>query len=694
MNQNRFIAFFISCVILAFIISGFSGNDNDPSSLSSSFSSSDINPVNGFITDMAGAWSTGAVFPAPLADLGFGQGYTRNDTGFVFVIGGEVGLPDVRIYNTVTNTWSIGAPMPTGRDRGASARLNGHIYVIGGANSSNTYTNTNYRYDINANSWSTMANIPQNVGWGKAVGYQDSLIYLLGGYNGTATMSNVYVYNTISNTWRAATQMPAIRFGGACAISGDTIVYVSGVDGAALVNTTYRGVIDPSDRSQITWTTGAPLPAPVSAGMFRIDAHSWGNRGIILTGGSTDVPFSSVSNVCYTYSPGANTWTAQPNKPTAWTAGQSGAVSFSNGIWKLVCASGWGGTGQINNTEIFTDTLAAPPGSNSTLVLFHDTTVAGGLAKRLADKDTLFKYLPELVSGYDVQYFDSNSTFSGLSDYKTIILVETSFDNSGALRMGLTARENLKTWMNNGTPGNKKALISIGGDQGYNYSRAASTAVDTVFSQQMSKYVYRADNGNVSGQNSITGVSIDVGNVRTYTTTPAGSGFYPDDCYNNGGSVLYHYTGRQTGPDSVASIGFSAPGYVVATAFQDPRYFTNGNFKNVLESLLGYITANGGTITGVQPVSSIIPDRFELKQNYPNPFNPSTKIEYSIPKNGLVTVRIYNMLGQEIKTLVSEFHNSGTYTVEFNASEFASGTYFYSLQASGFVETKKMILLK
>src|SRR5690606_11238953 len=214
-----------------------------------------------------------------------------------------------------------------------------------------------------------------NIGWGKAVGYQDSLIYLLGGYNGTSTLSTVYLYNTISNTWRTADPIPGIRFAGACAISEDTIVYISGVDGAAIQNTTYRGVIDQRDRTQITWTPGAPLPAPVSSCMFSIDAHSWGNKGIILTGGRADIPFTNVSNVCFTYSPGANVWTAQPNKPTAWTAGQSGAVNFSNGIWKLVCASGYGGASQMNNTEIFTDTLSAPPAGNSTLVLLHDSTL-------------------------------------------------------------------------------------------------------------------------------------------------------------------------------------------------------------------------------------------------------------------------------------------------------------------------------
>ncbi len=693
MNQKKLLFSFAGILLVAGFIFGFSGNDEGPTSLSPVNPSMEINFINGTNIDMVGAWTSGAPFPIPLADLGGGQGYTRNDTGFVFVIGGEVGLTDVRRYNTVTNTWSTVAPLPSGRDRGTTARVRDSLYMIGGANSSNTYTNTLYRYDINGNSWTTKANIPQNIGWGKAVGYQDSLIYLIGGYNGTATLSTVYLYNTISNTWRTADPIPGIRFAGACAISGDTIVYISGVDGAAIQNTTYRGVIDQSDRTQITWTTGAPLPAPVSSGMFRIDAHSWGNKGIILTGGSADIPFTNVSNVCFTYSPGANVWTAQPNKPTAWTAGQSGAVNFSNGIWKLVCASGYGGASQINNTEIFTDTLSAPPGGNSTLVLLHDSTLgtAGNIAERKQDRDTLLAALDNLISDYDVMTFDTTTSLPDLSGYNTIIVQELSFDDPIVRYLGATARGQIMTWIGTGTPGNKKALLMIGADLGYNYSRALSPAQDLAFSQNMLKFVYQADNSGSLAPPTITGTGIDAGNQRAYSTTT--SGFWPDGCsIETGGTSLYHYTGRGT-DDSLTAIGYNGTGYVSASMNMDPRYFT-GDFQITLQNLIGYLVANGGTITGVQPVSSIIPDRFELKQNYPNPFNPSTKIEYSIPKNGLVTLKIYNMLGQEIRTLISEFHNSGTYSVEFNASEFASGTYFYSLQTEGFIETKKMVLLK
>jgi hypothetical protein len=88
------------------------------------------------------------------------------------------------------------------------------------------------------------------------------------------------------------------------------------------------------------------------------------------------------------------------------------------------------------------------------------------------------------------------------------------------------------------------------------------------------------------------------------------------------------------------------------------------------------------------------PRRFVLEQNYPDPFNPSTEISYSIPTNGFVTLKIYNVLGQEVATLFSGMRSPGEYTATFNAGGFASGVYFYRLQAGSFSVTKKMLLLK
>lgn len=107
-----------------------------------------------------------------------------------------------------------------------------------------------------------------------------------------------------------------------------------------------------------------------------------------------------------------------------------------------------------------------------------------------------------------------------------------------------------------------------------------------------------------------------------------------------------------------------------------------------------FVIYNTGNISGIREETvQQVPENFSLSQNYPNPFNPSTTIEYSIPQAGLVTIQVYDILGREVATLVNEEKQRGSYSVNFNASNLSSGIYFYRLQASSFIETKKMILI-
>ena len=121
--------------------------------------------------------------------------------------------------------------------------------------------------------------------------------------------------------------------------------------------------------------------------------------------------------------------------------------------------------------------------------------------------------------------------------------------------------------------------------------------------------------------------------------------------------------------------------------------------KSVYQSaIIGYDELN---VTDVKN-ENISPLEFILEQNYPNPFNPGTKIHYTIPsviasrtkQSQLVTLKVFDVLGKEVATLVNEEKPAGSYEVEFNAASLSSGIYFYKIQAGSFVETKKMILMK
>ncbi len=89
-----------------------------------------------------------------------------------------------------------------------------------------------------------------------------------------------------------------------------------------------------------------------------------------------------------------------------------------------------------------------------------------------------------------------------------------------------------------------------------------------------------------------------------------------------------------------------------------------------------------------------VPSTYEISQNYPNPFNPATKINYQLPQTGLVTLKIYDILGKEVATLVNEQKNQGRYSVNFDASRLASGVYIYQLRVKDYVGSKKMLLIK
>jgi hypothetical protein len=110
--------------------------------------------------------------------------------------------------------------------------------------------------------------------------------------------------------------------------------------------------------------------------------------------------------------------------------------------------------------------------------------------------------------------------------------------------------------------------------------------------------------------------------------------------------------------------------------------------------LLGWGIRINNTVTGVQPVSGIIPEKFLLEQNYPNPFNPVTTIQFSVPKESNVKLRVYDMLGKEVMLLVNEKLIAGNYKINFEGSKLSSGTYFYRMEAEGYNEVKKMILVK
>ena len=126
---------------------------------------------------------------------------------------------------------------------------------------------------------------------------------------------------------------------------------------------------------------------------------------------------------------------------------------------------------------------------------------------------------------------------------------------------------------------------------------------------------------------------------------------------------------------------------------------TGGSFREPLSGSYafqyGQTNISTSTITGiVEQNPGALPSKYSLSQNYPNPFNPGTSFNYTIPVSGNVSIKIYNILGQEVAKVFQGFQKAGNYTANFNASKLSSGVYLYRLQSGQFSEVKKMLLMK
>lgn len=180
------------------------------------------------------------------------------------------------------------------------------------------------------------------------------------------------------------------------------------------------------------------------------------------------------------------------------------------------------------------------------------------------------------------------------------------------------------------------------------------------------------DSGNIY----VTGGSISTGTSYDFATVKFDSSGIQQ------WSIKYNGTFDSTDIASTVRLDRYGNLYVAGTSF---GYGTQNDF-----ALIKY---NSNPI-GIQTVSSGIPHYFSLSQNYPNPFNPVSIIKFEVPKDVNVTLKIFDILGREVTTLVNEFKRAGFYESKFDGNDLASGIYFYRIEAGGFISSKKMILIK
>lgn len=350
----------------------------------------------------------------------------------------------------------------------------------------------------------------------------------------------------------------------------------------------------------------------------------------------------------------------------------------------------YNGIDSLKSTQTYTMTLKRQAKGN--VIVLYDSTSAGC---RIA-KDSVVNNLNSMTETYDL--FNRRSQTTGTTSisfrgYKKVILL-----GEGTSVVSNVVKDSIKAYLNSGgtTTETKSKLIILAEDIGYQLDRSGSTYLDTTFFRTVLGCQYIADRPGTSGNRGLIGVTTNP-NMADSTV-----GTFPDVLKKSSSAPagqLYSLYKFRLFPDSLNGIGRIGTNYNISTmgvdveslrpAFDSPP---GSPVKRLLKGAMDFVD---GIMTSVSPTNSgMIPQTYSLSQNYPNPFNPVTKINFSIPKQGLVTLKVYDVLGKEVMTLVNETKEIGNYVAEFNGGNLASGAYFYRIEAGEFKDIKRMILIK
>ena len=191
----------------------------------------------------------------------------------------------------------------------------------------------------------------------------------------------------------------------------------------------------------------------------------------------------------------------------------------------------------------------------------------------------------------------------------------------------------------------------------------------------------------------IQSVNLEDSTISTVVVPPFGSmdGITIDQYRNiyvatHQGGCIYRYDSAFNNPPQLISSGHNGPA--------GPHYNKRDNILAVPNFYSNSVDLIPVSLSSVEEEKSTLTELFELYQNYPNPFNPVTKIKYEIPQSANASLKVYDVLGNEIVTLINEEKPAGSYQIEFDGVDLPSGIYFYQLKSNSYINTKKMVLSK
>jgi hypothetical protein len=498
-----------------------------------------------------------------------------------------------------------------------------------------------------------------------------TFIYVIGGFKEQNVLQDsIYRYNTLTGEWSFVRTSPyAAAYNSAIQLNGKVYIPGGAVDMYTTTSSFYIYDIELD-----SFTVGAELPLP----LCQYASGTYGDSLIYIFGGLNNIYYPEYSNKVRIYNTNTNTWSE--GTPLPDDLGRSGLA------------------GTILNTSIVLTGSFYPTSGAS-----YNTVYYGEINPD--DPYNITWTVGENPGGKKLSYASAGAWFG--KDKPYIFFTAPYLINNSYLSAELLAYDVLKKeWL---TGDYKPSATS--------WSSALSSVVrnDSVFmvltGGKDNGITYAANEWLYIGPNDpLTKDAIDAAavSIDMADSTVAGSELTPKATFMNKQltprtfNVVMEITpGAYKSETTVSALALRAKAQVSFAAWKPE---TAGAYTvKVYPKLNGDEDASNDTISasvivtdviGVDDESDMAPAVYSLSQNYPNPFNPATVIKYSIAEAGKVELKIYNMLGQEIKTLVNEMKSAGRYEVKFNASDLSSGVYVYRIKSGGFVQTKKLMLIK
>ncbi len=482
----------------------------------------------------------------------------------------------------------------------------------------------------------------------EAVWLGDTL-YLHAPSSAGAATTEIYKYK-LNGTWTTGTPLPTAVVGGAMVKCGSKLYYLGG---GTIINTTtpYNTVYEYTP-STGTWVSKATMPLALSGH----SAVAWGDSVIFVIGG----PYTgSGTNLnVYYYNVNTNTWGTITNSLPTGQGRRTFALGIAGGN-KIVMAGGY-------NTAFLKSTYVGTIGANASQITWTAApdvpTVWTGLSRPGgAYYGSYFFIICGEKGGpggyYDTTHIFNTATNTWIGEINNIPFKRSNIFNGCSARL---VNDTVKIFVPGGYGSVDGTTTGAAGTDRFDVA-----AFGVVIPVELTSFSYNLNGNNV---------------VLTWSTAT--------ETNNKGFEVQKSLDGK-----NFSTINFVG-GNGTTTNISNYTYIDK-NVSGIVYYRLKQIDFDGTSkISNIVEVNTQTVVSYILKQNYPNPFNPSTTISYQIPEKNFVSIKVIDVLGNEVATVINSEQDAGLHNVTFNASNLASGIYLYQLKVGNYVQTKRMMLMK